>query len=143
MRADDVPRVLEIERACFSDPWSGESFLYEIRENRFARNYVMRSSDGSGRVDAYAMVWFIEDEAQINNIAVAPECRREGLGRRLMELAIARGRKRGCRVATLQVRPGNAAAIALYESLGFGRIGRRRNYYSDTGEDALVMALSL
>lgn len=138
MVEDDLTRVMEIERASFSDPWSRASFLYEIRDNPVAENLVVREGE-KGRLLAYACLWILEGELHVNNIAVDPSSRGQGLGRRLMEQAIRLGRARRCRKALLQVRPTNARALALYRSLGFAVTGRRRRYYSDTGEDALLM----
>ncbi|MGH9392344.1 MAG: ribosomal protein S18-alanine N-acetyltransferase [Vicinamibacteria bacterium] len=143
MREKDLPRVLEIERACFPDPWSRDSFLYEIRDNVCASNFVLREPGASGRIAAYACVWYIEEEAHINNLAVHPEARRRGLGRRLMRAVLREAIRRGCRTALLQVRPSNEAAITLYRSVGFVPGGRRRSYYSNTGEDAIVMSRTL
>ena len=70
MRVHDLPRVLEIERACFNDPWSRSAFLYEIRDNKVALNHVLRCMAQAGRVDAYSCLYFLEDELEINNIAV-------------------------------------------------------------------------
>ena len=140
MREEDLPRVLEIERTSFSDPWSRASFLYEIRDNPFAENIVLRDRVEAGRVVAYSCLWCIGAELHINNVAVAPEERRQGLGRRLVQGALDLGARRGCRSAVLQVRPSNEAALDLYHSLGFTVTGRRRRYYSDTREDAILMS---
>lgn len=138
MREEDLPRVVEIERACFSDPWSAASFLYEIRDNPLAVNLTLRDRT-DGTLAAYACLWILDGELHINNVAVDSSFRRLGLGRQLMEEAIAEGSRRDCGKALLQVRPTNDAALALYRSLGFVATGRRRRYYSDTGEDAILM----
>jgi len=140
MRTEDLDEVLAIERLSFSMPWSRGAFLYEMQQNRAARCWVMRE-DGS--VVAYVCLWEIADELHITNIAVHPSQRRRGLGRTLLGGVIEDGRERGLRVVVLEVRPSNREALPLYESFGFRVVGRRRGYYYDTGEDALVMEVSL
>lgn len=140
MRGEDLDEVLAIERLSFSMPWSRGAFLYEMQQNRAARCWVMRE-DGS--VVGYVCLWEIADELHITNIAVHPSHRRRSLGRSLLGGVIQDGRKRGLRVVVLEVRPSNREALPLYESFGFRVVGRRRGYYYDTGEDALVMEMAL
>jgi len=141
MRAGDLPEVVAIEEAAFPVPWTFRNFLHEIEENPFACNLVVRSA--AGKVEAYACAWIVDDEVRINNIAVRHGARGRGYGeallRRLMDLA---GRQ-GCGRATLEVRPSNLAALALYRKLGFRVVGRLKGYYSDSHEDALVMRCDL
>lgn len=136
MRRADLDEVLAIERASFSMPWSRGAFLYEMEQNRVARCVVVRED---GRVVGYICVWEVGDELHITNIAVHPAARRRGIARTLLGQVMEEGRQRGVRVVVLEVRPSNVEALALYESFGFKVIGRRRGYYYDTGEDALVM----
>jgi ribosomal-protein-alanine N-acetyltransferase len=140
MRPVDLDDVVAIERASFSMPWSRGAFLYEMEQNRVARCLVMREA---GRVLGYVCLWEVADELHITNIAVHPRERRRGHGRALLASILDDGRRRGLRIVVLEVRPSNAEAIALYESFGFRVIGRRRGYYYDTGEDALVMEATL
>lgn len=140
MRADDLDSVVAIERASFTMPWSRGAFLYEMEKNRVARCLVMR--DG-GRVVAYLCLWEIGDEVHVTNIAVDPALRRQGIGRSLLRGVLDDARDRGLRLVALEVRPSNFEARALYESFGFRVVGRRRGYYYDTGEDALVMETTL
>jgi ribosomal-protein-alanine N-acetyltransferase len=140
MRAVDLDEVLAIEQASFTLPWSRGAFLYEMQQNRAARCWVMREDGG---VVGYVCLWEIADELHITNIAVHPAQRRRGLGRSLLGGVIHDGRERGLRVVVLEVRPSNREALPLYESFGFRVVGRRRGYYYDTGEDALVMEASL
>lgn len=140
MAESDVADVADLELRTFRTPWSRRAFLHEIRENPFARSYVLRSA--AGDLAGYACVWLLEGELLINNVAVAAAHRRRGLGRGLMCHLLDEGRGGGCRRAILEVRPSNGPALRLYESLGFRPIGRRRGYYSD-GEDALVLAADL
>jgi len=140
MKAPDLDEVLAIERASFPTPWSRDSFLFEIRENPFAWNVVLREG---GRVRAYACLWTVDRELKINNIAVHPAARRRGFGRKLLASVLERGRKVGCVQAALEVRPSNDAARAMYESFGFRAVGRRKGYYQDTREDAILMTMRL
>ena len=140
MRPDDLDEVVAIERASFSMPWSRGAFLYEIQQNRVARCWVLRDGD---RLAAYLCLWEIGDELHVTNIAVDPAMRRRGLARHLLGAILENGRARHLRAVTLEVRPTNDEARTLYESFGFRVVGRRRGYYYDTGEDALVMELKL
>jgi ribosomal-protein-alanine N-acetyltransferase len=140
MRAEDLDEVLAIERASFSMPWSRGAFLYEIQQNRVARCCVMRED---GRIIGYLCVWEIADEIHVTNVAVHPARRRQGIARALLGGLLAEADARDLRLVVLEVRPSNREAIALYESFGFRVTGRRRGYYYDTGEDALVMEARL
>ncbi len=140
MRLPDLDDVLSIERASFSMPWSRGAFLYEMEQNQVARCFVVR--DG-GRVAGYVCLWEVADELHVTNIAVHPDRRRRGIARTLLGRVIDDARQRAIRLVVLEVRPSNAEALALYESFGFRVVGRRRGYYYDTGEDALVMEASL
>jgi ribosomal-protein-alanine N-acetyltransferase len=136
MHPADLGDVLVIEQASFSMPWSRGAFLYEIEQNRVARCWVGRAD---GRLVGYICLWEVADELHITNVAVHPEARRRGVGRALLESVFAHAHASGARIVLLEVRPSNTEARALYESFGFRVIGRRRGYYYDTGEDALVM----
>lgn|SRR5678815_2688343 len=141
MRERDVPQVLAIEKASFSSPWPRGAFLEEIRSNPYARCMVIREpwEGGAPRASAYICYWILGEELLINNLAVDPGRRRRGLGTLLLEHSLAHGVEEGCRMAYLEVRPSNDSAIRLYESHGFSIVRRRKGYYGDTGEDALVM----
>ena len=140
MQPQDLDEVLAIERASFSMPWSRGAFLYELEQNRVARCYVVRDE---ARVVGYICLWEVVDEMHITNVAVYPEARRQGIGRLLLGSTVEAARKRAMRLVVLEVRPSNVEARALYESFGFRVVGRRRGYYYDTGEDALVMEMAL
>ena len=140
MRPEDLDEVLSIERASFSMPWSRGAFLYEIQQNRVARCRVVREA---GDIVGYLCVWEIGDEIHITNVAVRPSHRRRGIARMLLGAVLAEAKVRDIRLVVLEVRPSNREAIALYESFGFRVTGRRRGYYYDTGEDALVMEAEL
>ena len=140
MTLDDLPAVLAIERASFASPWTEENFRHEIESNAHAWNVVARDDEG---VAGFASAHVVAGDLMINDVAVDPSRRRRGIGRAIVRHLIEGAAARGCRRAFLEVRPTNAAALALYAELGFERIGRRPRYYSDTGEDALVMARAL
>jgi ribosomal-protein-alanine N-acetyltransferase len=140
MLPSDLDEVLGIEEASFSVPWSRESFLFEIQANPYARNLVMRHG---GRIVAFACAWVVDDELKINNIAVLPGERRKGYGEAMLRHVLDYGRSSACTEATLEVRPSNRAARALYETHGFEQVGRRKGYYRDTHEDAILMAAEL
>ena len=141
--ADDVEALVDLEQRCFSHPWSSRHFRDALRNAPRSRVLVMRApfdeADGTRGIQAYSVVQAVADEMHVHNLAVDPAQRRRGLGRLLMELALDWGRARGARRAFLEVRPTNAAAIALYSSMGFRTISLRRRYYQHPTEDALVL----
>jgi ribosomal-protein-alanine N-acetyltransferase len=136
----DLTQVMAIEERSFPSPWRRHHFQYEMHENRWSENYVIRVGS---RVLGYASVWSMEDEFKINNFAIDREFRRRGLGAWLLRRLLARARRAGCPRAALEVRVSNRAAIRLYEQHGFVECGRRRNYYQMEGEDAILMAAEL
>ena len=135
MTPEDAAAVEEIERASFAVPWSRRAFWEEAANERTL--YLVARMDGE--IVGYAGAWIILDEAQITNVAVAPEKRGQGIGRRLMDEMMARAKARGASRMTLEVRPSNEAALTLYKSCGFLDYGRRPRYYQDNGEDAVIM----
>jgi len=136
MRLGDVASVLEIERLSFSSPWPAYAFEQELTANRLARYLVARRGE---QVVGFSGLWLMVDEAHITTFGVHPDHRRRGIGRRLLlRLAELAGELRASRM-TLEVRVGNVPAQELYRSFGFAISGRRIAYYSDDGEDALVM----
>jgi len=141
MRTEDLDEVLAIERASFSMPWSRGAFLYEMQQNRVARCWVAR--DETSRVAGYLCLWEVADEIHITNVAVRPDLRRKGIARSLLRTVLDDARGRRFKMVVLEVRPSNQHAVSLYESFGFRVVGRRRGYYYDTGEDALVMEVGL
>lgn len=136
MRPGDIHAVHEIERLSFRTPWPAHAFEQEIRRNSLARYLVARAGE---RVVAFAGVWMMADEAHITTFSVHPDWRRRGIGRQLLvSLADLSHALRASRM-TLEVRAGNTAAQALYRSFGFADAGTRPRYYTDDGEDALIM----
>lgn len=135
-RRGDLLAIIRIEAASFSDPWDTASLLSELRVDRMRRPLcAVRGDDLVG----YIMSWKVADEWHVINIAVATSARRSGVGTRLLEASMAAAVDEGCATVTLEVRVGNAPALAFYERHGFRTIDRRRHYYRDTGEDALVL----
>ena len=133
----DIPQIDEIEKLCFAMPWSEESIRHDMEENVVARWLVLDS--GEGRVLAYAAMWFVLDEAHVCNVAVHPDCRRMGYGKRVFEALIALAQENSMSMMTLEVRRSNEPAINLYEKFGFETCGVRKGYYRFGGEDALIM----
>jgi ribosomal-protein-alanine N-acetyltransferase len=140
MEDGDLPEVMALEAGSFTKPWKEDSFLHELHNNPFARNYVARAADGS--LAGYASIWLLEGELYINNLNVAPEHRHRRLGHRILHYLLDSGRHGGCSSAVLEVRPSNTAALRLYRAHEFRAVGRRPGYYSD-GEDALVLGRKL
>jgi ribosomal-protein-alanine N-acetyltransferase len=143
MQLADLDEVLAIERASFATPWSRESFVSELEGNRFARLWVCRTAGSTGKVAGYLSAWLIYEELRIQNVAVAQPWRRQGIAAQLLRHALLAGQEGGCLEALLEVRPGNEAALGLYRRFGFEPAGHRSGYYSDTGEDALLLARPL
>jgi len=140
MTVADLPSVLAIERRSFTSPWTEANFRHEIEDNPLAWNLVARCD---GTVVAFACAYVVSDELMVNDLAVDASVRRRGLGSALLRHLIDGARVRGCRRATLEVRPGNVAARSLYEGFGFAVVGTRPGYYADTGEDALLLTCAL
>ncbi len=141
MRLEDLPEVVSIEKLCFPQPWSQSVFVHEL-SNPVSCNLVARRTGPTPRVIGYVCWWLIADELHILNLAVHPQARGLGIGRRLLRRAIREARSRGAQFAWLEVRRGNVAAYCLYRRAGFTEVGLRRNYYG-RGEDAVVMQLKL
>jgi ribosomal-protein-alanine N-acetyltransferase len=136
MTLDDLDRIMEIEHASFTLPWSRDAFEAELTQNHFAKYLV---AIHEGQVVGYAGVWVILDEGHVTNIAIHPDARGKKLGealmRELMATAIAHGSER----MTLEVRVSNVVAQRMYEKLGFVNAGIRKGYYTDNNEDAMIM----
>jgi ribosomal-protein-alanine N-acetyltransferase len=138
-RAADAPVVAEIEKLCFSPPWSFEEILRELERNALA-HYLVCECDR--RVVSYAGLWAVLNEGHITNVAVHPDVRGCGLGTAMLGALVERTRQNaGLTDFTLEVRASNAAAMRLYENAGFRAEGRRRNYYTEPVEDAIIMWL--
>jgi ribosomal-protein-alanine N-acetyltransferase len=138
-RDTDIDAVLEIEHASFGDPWNRSAFADLVDDPRVA----FLIADAGGAVRGYVVAWFVLDEGEIGNLAVARSTRRRGIGALLLDGAISAVRASDVDTLYLEVRDSNAAARALYASRGFVEVGRRREYYRKPKEDALVLRLDL
>ncbi len=135
LAVSDAAAVECLERRCFSLPWSRMQIEHAFGQEAFSAVGLIQQEQLFGYISFYHVV----DEMEILNLAVLPERRRLGNGRLLLTRALQAGQKMGMHCARLEVRSGNLAAICLYKSSGFRRVGVRRGYYTDTGEDALVL----
>jgi ribosomal-protein-alanine N-acetyltransferase len=137
MRWWDVEAVIELERALFTqDPWSPELLWSELAHVPSTRWYAVHEDDVG--IDGYVGLNAVPPEGDVQTIAVAPRSQGTGLGRRLLDELTVEARRRGCTQLFLEVRVDNEPALALYDSAGFERQGRRRDYYGP-GADALVL----
>lgn len=143
MEIKDVARVREIDVLSFSLPWSERSYRFEVTENKHALNQVVENAvpGQPPEVVAMAVLWVIVDEAHIATIAVHPDFRGLGIGKRLLAQSLLAAYQRGARMAYLEVRRGNIVAQSLYRQFGFVVAGERKRYYQDNNEDALLMTL--
>ena len=132
----DVDGVMAVEHDSFLTPWSRSAFEEELAQNRLARYIV---AEENGAIVGYAGTWLVINEAHVTNVAVSSPRRREGIGRLLMQNLMELARENGMESMTLEVRVSNAAARHLYQQLGFVEAGIRKNYYTETKEDALIL----
>lgn len=139
MDSAHVPQIAALERLCFSDPWSEASVQREL-ENPISRWLV---AEENGAVVGYVGAQMVPPEADVMNLAVRPDCRRHGAGRLLMRELIKLLYREGITTLFLEVRVSNAPARDLYASLGFTEAGRRREYYINPTEDALILRKEL
>lgn len=136
----DLAAVSAIERAAFSDPWSERSFREALAQPAI---YFVAARSDDGTVLGYVVAWFVADEGQIANLAVAPAGWGSGIGRALLTAALQEAVARGAKDVYLEVRDSNLRARRLYGSSGFKEVGRRRGYYRLPVEDAIVLRRTL
>ena len=134
-KAEDAQKAAELERLCFSRPWSEE----ELSASASYPYAVYLTALCGEEIAGYAGAYIAADVAEINNIAVFPEYRRRGVGSALIDALVSECVSRGVKKLSLDVRRSNAAAIALYEKKGFCRVGIRRGYYAAPKEDAVLL----
>ena len=135
MKAEHVPQVAQLEKICFSDPWSEMSIAHELES---LWSYWLVAVDGdtvAGYIGSQSSI----DEADIMNVAVHPDYRRQGIAENLINTLVAELKNRSCHALLLEVRVSNTPAITLYEKLGFAQVGCRKNYYRNPKEDALIL----
>ena len=135
MNPSHVAQIAQLEKICFSDPWSEKSIASEL-ENKLA--FWLVATEGE-TVAGYIGSQTVMDETDMMNVAVHPDFRRKGIAEALITVLVENLKRMGSHCLTLEVRASNAPAIALYEKLGFSEIGRRKNYYRNPREDALIL----
>ena len=139
MNATHVPQIAQLEKLCFSDPWSETSIASEL-DNRLSDWFVALED---GQVVGYVGSQTVIDGSDMMNIAVHPDHRRRGIAQALVEALETCLRNRGSKMLLLEVRDSNAPAITLYEKLGFLQVGLRKNYYRNPKEDARILRKEL
>jgi ribosomal-protein-alanine N-acetyltransferase len=137
--ARDLDGILAVDAATFTNPTTREAYEWEAQNSDVARLWVARAERAESDVVAYCAAWLIFDELHINNLAVHPQWRREGVARRLLTYVLAAADGAGAVRATLEVRMSNEPARRLYERFGFREAGTRPAYYRDPVEDALIL----
>ena len=137
MNADHLEEIERLERICFSRPWSRRMLAEEL-ENQCAA-FLVAEDGQTGAVMGYAGLLVVADEGYITNVAVFPEYRRQGVAAKILEIYLNFAQANRLAFLTLEVRPSNEAAIALYQRYGFEEVGRRKNYYDLPKEDALIL----
>ena len=135
----DIDAVVALEQESFTNPWPRDTLVWELTNSDVTRVYLLR--DTEDRAIAFCVAWVVFDELHINTLAVSPALRRRGLATFLLGEVMADAARDGARRATLEVRESNAAALELYARLGFRVTARRRDYYANPVEDALILWL--
>lgn len=136
MNIGDVPAVHRVETDAFTSPWTMGALEQEMLANEYA--YYLVAEDPE-KIIGYCGAWLVLDECHITNVAVLSSYRGHGIGEALMRQMMQRTARKGARTMTLEARLSNEPALGLYRKLGFKEGGIRRGYYTDNGEDALVM----
>jgi ribosomal-protein-alanine N-acetyltransferase len=139
----DLDRILRIEQESFSAPWTRKMFEAELAQNPFGRLYVARPAGPSQDLVGYVCFWVVFEELRLMTLAVESSRRRQGIGRALLDEALALGRAEGATKALLEVRASNTAAVRMYEETGFRRTAVRARYYANPVEDAVLMERDL
>ncbi|PJF30612.1 MAG: ribosomal-protein-alanine N-acetyltransferase [Candidatus Thermofonsia Clade 1 bacterium] len=142
MRLQDIPHVMEIDQLAFSTPWSMNSYIFEINDNRSAHMIVLEREGEPLCIVGYGGMWLIEGEAHISTIATHPNWRGQGLGEVLLGGMVLRGMRLGATYCVLEVRVSNVPAINLYRKYEFQIVSVRKGYYRDNNEDAYLMHLT-
>lgn len=137
----DLADVSALERACYGDPWPASAFASLPDNSRVY--FALARRDGRGPLLGYVVAWYVLDEGELANLAVAPQARGQGIGRALLDAMLADARTRGTALVYLEVRESNVAARQLYSSRDFVEVGRRKGYYRSPTEDALILRRTL
>lgn len=135
MKESHVGQIAELEKICFSDPWSERSIRSELTNPLSLWVVALENDTVAGYIGSQTVL----GEADMMNLAVHPEYRRAGVGRQLVRELVSRLKEQGSHILVLEVRASNEPAIALYDQLGFVQVGRRPNYYRNPKEDALIL----
>lgn len=138
MTLEDVPAVIDLDQKSFSLPWPERSFRFELTDNPASRCWV---AELDGRIVGMLVAWLMVDEVHIATLAIDPDFRRQGIAKSLLSHALRRLIEEGARSSFLEVRESNLAAREMYRKLGYQQTGRRRRYYRDNDEDAILMTL--
>ena len=138
-REELLPQIQRIEQQSFSVPWTEQMLRMQLQPD----SHVFLTAEADGEVVGYVGMLYVLDEGYISNVAVRPDMRRRGAADALLSALEARARELRLSFLTLEVRSGNAPAIALYAKHGYRAAGRRNNYYEKPTEDALIMTLTL
>lgn len=140
MIRDDIPAVMHIENLCFTSRWNESMILFELEGNEFGRFYVYCLED---KVVGFIDFWITFETCQLANIAVHPDYQGHGFSKEMMDLMVHFANELNCENIMLEVRVSNKRAQALYERYEFIEMNRRKGYYSDNGEDAIIMCKAL
>src|SRR5215216_6834541 len=138
MTIDDIPAVVELDKMSFSLPWPERSFRFELSDNPASRCWV---AEVEGRIVGMIVVWLLIGEAHVATLATHPNFRRQGIAKRLLSHALQYLTDEGAQSSFLEVRASNSAAQEMYHKFGYRESGRRRRYYKDNDEDAILMKL--
>lgn len=138
MTLEDLPAVVALDQLSFTLPWPERSFRFELTDNPASRCWV---AEEEGKITGMIVAWLLVDEAHIATLATHPDHRRQGIARKLLTYALRYMSREGAVTSFLEVRESNTAAHKMYRSLGYEEVGRRKQYYKDTNEDAILMTL--
>lgn len=138
MMLEDIPAVVELDKISFNLPWPERSFRFEVADNPASRSWV---AEVDGRVIGMVVGWLLVDEIHIATIATHPDFRRQGIGRKLLAHTLRRAVEEGAQSSFLEVRESNLGAQEMYRQFGYEPTGRRKRYYKDNDEDAILMNL--
>jgi len=136
---DDIPSVVELDKLSFTLPWPERSFRFELTDNTASRCWVVETD---GAIVGMIVAWLLADEAHIATISTHPDHRRQGIAEKLLTYALRYMLKEGAVTSFLEVRENNFAAQEMYRKFGYEVVGRRRKYYKDNSEDAILMTLT-
>src|SRR5215471_7115195 len=139
MRLEDIPAVVQLDQISFSLPWPERSFRYELTNNPASRSWV---AEADGHVVGMIVGWMLVDEMHIATIATHPEYRQQGIASKLLSHILLQSSDEGAQTSFVEVRESNFAAQEMYRKFGFEKTGRRKRYYRDNDEDAILMHLN-